>query len=144
MELGQLCPSSPGPTLPFPLFVTHPSQDVVFLQLLWPPFSLASGSLAGLQTEKDLPGAAAVPEGKCGCGDQGSGLGLGILWFFGRMLSQLSWPGAAGSLNPLSLIQIQAWARMWATRRRYRKRLGYFQKNVSVGLFLHHPITTAP
>ncbi|KAF4021228.1 hypothetical protein G4228_013169 [Cervus hanglu yarkandensis] len=28
-------------------------------------------------------------------------------------------------------IQIQAWARMWAVRRRYRKRLGYFQKNVS-------------
>lgn len=30
---------------------------------------------------------------------------------------------------------------MWASRRRYRKRLGYFQKNVSVGHFsttLHH------
>ncbi|EPY88653.1 IQ motif containing GTPase activating protein 3 [Camelus ferus] len=28
-------------------------------------------------------------------------------------------------------IQIQAWARMWAARRRYRRRLGYFQKNVN-------------
>uniref|UniRef100_A0A2K5CUS6 IQ motif containing GTPase activating protein 3 n=1 Tax=Aotus nancymaae TaxID=37293 RepID=A0A2K5CUS6_AOTNA len=33
-----------------------------------------------------------------------------------------------------AVIKIQAWARMWAARRQYLRRLHYFQKNVSVAL----------